>query len=162
MGLKAVLFMGFLLLSGSLRGGYFQGGYLEEQSPKEEYYQSEIGGAGFEQDNWKKAIQGIDYSGEKPGEEQKKSKTDTTAVDVDEEEDTRSYEEINVPDQTMNEFWSLIFKIILIGVAVIGASMAFLLLGQLTSIYVLQHFAMVITIAGLVIAFGGLSLESTT
>ena len=47
------------------------------------------------------------------------------------------------------------------GVAIIGAAVALLLLGQLTSIFLFQHLGMVVAIAGLVAGFGGLSLLRT-
>jgi exosortase D (VPLPA-CTERM-specific) len=49
----------------------------------------------------------------------------------------------------------------LAGVAIIGAAVVLLLLGQLTSIFLFQHLGMVIAIAGLVAGFGGLSLLRT-
>ncbi len=49
-----------------------------------------------------------------------------------------------------------------IGVAIIAVALLFLLLGQLTSIFLFQHIGIVIAIAGLVAAFGGLSLLRTT
>lgn len=50
----------------------------------------------------------------------------------------------------------------LAAVALIGAALALLLLGQLTSIYLFQHLGIVVAIAGLVAAYGGLSLLRTT
>lgn len=50
----------------------------------------------------------------------------------------------------------------LVGVALIGVAMLFLLLGQITYIFVLQHIALVIAIAGLVTTFGGVSLLRIT
>ena len=50
----------------------------------------------------------------------------------------------------------------LLGVAVIGAALLLLLLGQLTSIFLFQHLGLVTAIAGLVAAFGGRSLLRTT
>ncbi|MFN3959800.1 MAG: VPLPA-CTERM-specific exosortase XrtD [Parvularculaceae bacterium] len=49
----------------------------------------------------------------------------------------------------------------LAGVFLIGAALALLVLGQLTSIFLLQHLGMVVAVAGLVAAFGGLSLLRT-
>lgn len=48
------------------------------------------------------------------------------------------------------------------GVGLIGVALALLLLGQLTSIFLFQHLGLVVAIAGLVAAFGGLSLLRTT
>lgn len=47
------------------------------------------------------------------------------------------------------------------GVAIIAVSVALLLLGQLTSIFLFQHLGIVVAIAGLVAGFGGLSLLRT-
>ncbi len=47
------------------------------------------------------------------------------------------------------------------GVLIIGAAIALLLLGQLTSIFLFQHLGLVVAIAGLVAGFGGLSLLRT-
>lgn len=44
------------------------------------------------------------------------------------------------------------------GAALIGLAMALLVLGKLTSIYLFQHLAMVVSVAGLVALFGGVSL----
>ena len=49
----------------------------------------------------------------------------------------------------------------LTGVFIIGAAVALLLLGQLTSIFLFQHLGMVVAIAGLIAGFGGLSLLRT-
>lgn len=49
-----------------------------------------------------------------------------------------------------------------LGVVIIGAALALLLLGQLTSIFLFQHLGLVTAIAGLVAAFGGKSLLRTT
>ncbi len=46
----------------------------------------------------------------------------------------------------------------MLGVAIVGASLLLLLLGKITHIFVLQHLALVATIAGGVAGFGGLSL----
>ena len=50
----------------------------------------------------------------------------------------------------------------LIGLGIITAGGLLMLLGQLTFIYVLQHLAIVVVIAGMVAAFGGLSLLRIT
>jgi exosortase D (VPLPA-CTERM-specific) len=50
----------------------------------------------------------------------------------------------------------------LAGAAILGVALALLLLGQLTSIFLFQHLGMVAAIAGLIAAFGGLSLLRTT
>lgn len=50
----------------------------------------------------------------------------------------------------------------LVGVAILGVAFLFLLLGQLTSIFLFQHLGLVVAIAGLVAAFGGPSLLRTT
>lgn len=47
------------------------------------------------------------------------------------------------------------------GAALIAGALALLLLGQLTSIYLFQHLGIVVAIAGLVAAYGGLSLLRT-
>ncbi|MFN0023524.1 MAG: VPLPA-CTERM-specific exosortase XrtD [Parvularculaceae bacterium] len=47
------------------------------------------------------------------------------------------------------------------GVAIIAGALGLLLLGQLTSIFLFQHIGIVVAIAGLVAAFGGLSLLRT-
>lgn len=47
------------------------------------------------------------------------------------------------------------------GVVILGAALGFVLLGQLTSIFLFQHIGLVIAIAGLVAGFGGLSLLRT-
>jgi exosortase D (VPLPA-CTERM-specific) len=47
------------------------------------------------------------------------------------------------------------------GIAIIGAAVALLLLGKLTSIFLFQHLGIVVAIAGLVASFGGLSLLRT-
>ncbi len=47
------------------------------------------------------------------------------------------------------------------GIAIIGAALLLLLLGQLTSIFLFQHLGLVVAVAGLVAAFGGLSLLRT-
>lgn len=47
------------------------------------------------------------------------------------------------------------------GIGIIGAALALLLLGQLTSIFLFQHLGLVVAVAGLVAAFGGLSLLRT-
>lgn len=47
------------------------------------------------------------------------------------------------------------------GVAIIGAALSLLLLGQLTSIFLFQHLGIVVAIAGLIAGFGGLSLLRT-
>ncbi len=48
------------------------------------------------------------------------------------------------------------------GAGIVAGGLVMLLLGQLTSIFVLQHIGLVVVIAGLVAAFGGLSLLRTT
>lgn len=49
-----------------------------------------------------------------------------------------------------------------LGVTIIGAALLFLLLGQLTSIFLFQHLGLVTAIAGMIAAFGGRSLLRTT
>ncbi|MDZ7626899.1 MAG: VPLPA-CTERM-specific exosortase XrtD [Parvularculaceae bacterium] len=49
----------------------------------------------------------------------------------------------------------------LTGVALLGGAVLLLLLGRLTSIFLFQHLGIVVAIAGLVAAFGGLSLLRT-
>ncbi|MBY0421555.1 MAG: VPLPA-CTERM-specific exosortase XrtD [Parvularculaceae bacterium] len=49
-----------------------------------------------------------------------------------------------------------------IGAALIGVALAMLLVGQLTFAFIIQQVAIVVVIAGLVAAFGGLSLLRTT
>ena len=50
----------------------------------------------------------------------------------------------------------------IVGAVIIASGLALLLLGQLTSIFVIQHFGLVVVIAGAVAAAGGLSLLRTT
>ena len=49
-----------------------------------------------------------------------------------------------------------------VGVGIVAVALGFLLLGQLTSIFLFQHLGLVIAIAGVVAAFGGPSLLRTT
>lgn len=48
-----------------------------------------------------------------------------------------------------------------VGAAIVGVALLLLLLGQLTSIFLLQHLGLIVAIAGLVASFGGLSLLRT-
>lgn len=49
-----------------------------------------------------------------------------------------------------------------LGVIILGAALLLLLLGQLTSIFLFQHLGLVTAIAGIIAAFGGMSLLRTT